>query len=293
MGRNRLDNDDIADVLDRVADLLDIEGKDGFRVRAWRNAARTARETVEPLADILERDGEPGLVKLPGIGKSIAAAIHEVVDSGRLGFLKKLESEVSSADLFVTVPGIGADLAEKIVETLGIHTLEELEIAAHDGRLDEVPGFGERRVRGVREALTGRLGREATRRAHERGSQPSVVPPSIELLMRIDAEYRQRAGAGELPQIAPKRFNPEGKAWLPIFNVERDDWAFTVMFSNTGQAHELGKTNDWVVLYFERDEGRGQCTVVTEGRGPLEGKRVVRGRESDCAGYWQKRASED
>jgi hypothetical protein len=57
----------------------------------------------------------------------------------------------------------------------------------------------------------------------------------------------------------------------------------TALFSNTARAHALGRTHDWVVLFYERNGDEGQCTVVTETRGPLAGRRVVRGRESECA----------
>ncbi len=55
----------------------------------------------------------------------------------------------------------------------------------------------------------------------------------------------------------------------------------TVLFSNTARAHELGKTHDWVVIYYQKDGPEAQCTVVTEFRGPLKGKRVIRGREHE------------
>ena len=99
--------------------------------------------------------------------------------------------------------------------------------------------------------------------------------------------FRECAGIlqhqpGELPKIAPQRFNPEGKAWLPILHAEREGWHFTALFSNTARAHELGRTDDWVVIYFyDDDHQEGQCTVVTEIRGPREGERVVRGREDE------------
>jgi putative hydrolase len=86
-----------------------------------------------------------------------------------------------------------------------------------------------------------------------------------------------------LPGIAPRRFNPTGEAWLPILHTERGDWRFTALFSNSALAHELGRVRDWVVIYFHQDSGpEGQRTVVTETRGPLAGRRVVRGRESEC-----------
>ncbi|NIW87025.1 MAG: DNA-binding protein, partial [Gammaproteobacteria bacterium] len=83
--------------------------------------------------------------------------------------------------------------------------------------------------------------------------------------------------------IAPLRFNPTNEAWLPILHTTRDHWHFTVLFSNTARAHELDRTRDWVVIYYYDDHHQeGQHTVVTETRGPLAGKRVVRGRESEC-----------
>jgi hypothetical protein len=74
---------------------------------------------------------------------------------------------------------------------------------------------------------------------------------------------------------------------LPVLHVDRDGWSLTVLFSNTALAHELGRTNDWVVIYFGRDGGpEHQRTIVTETRGPLEGRRVVRGREAACRGHY-------
>ena len=104
----------------------------------------------------------------------------------------------------------------------------------------------------------------------------------MRLLLEIDAEYRKQAAAGKLSRIAPKRFNPEGKAWLPILHAEREGWHFTALFSNTARAHQLGRTDDWVVIYFyDDDHQEGQCTVVTETHGSREGERVVRGREDE------------
>jgi hypothetical protein len=61
----------------------------------------------------------------------------------------------------------------------------------------------------------------------------------------------------------------------------------TVLFSNTARAHELGKTHDWVVIYYQKDGPEAQCTVVTETRGPLKGKRVIRGRERECRQFYE------
>jgi hypothetical protein len=293
-------NPEIAEVLDRIADLLEVQHASPYRVRAYRAGARTVRSHPESIARIAregrgseKEDEQDGLESLSGIGKSLAATIREQVSTGRVGFLERLEGQVSPTDLFTTVPGIGEELAHRIESELHLETLEDLEAAAADGRLETVPGFGPRRVRGVRDALDHML-RFASRRrragfATRSGSGDSgeargrVVDeadrPRIGLLLELDREYRERASRGELRQIAPRRFNPEHRAWLPVLHVEREGWSLTALFSNTARAHELGRTNDWVVIYYEQDGNEGQCTVVTERSGPSSGLRVVRGRE--------------
>ena len=113
-------------------------------------------------------------------------------------------------------------------------------------------------------------------------------PPPVDLILQLDAEYRKKAEAGQLKKIAPKKFNPEGKAWLPIMSAQREGWSFTLLFSNTARAHELGKTNDWVVVYYEKGSGERRCTVVTEYEGPLTAKRVIRGRERECIEFYKR-----
>jgi hypothetical protein len=126
------------------------------------------------------------------------------------------------------------------------------------------------------------------RRGRPRQSGSTPVPP-VAMVLDVDRLYRQKAAAGELRTIAPRRFNPSGEAWLPILHAERDDWHFTVLYSNTARAHDLNRVYDWVVVYFHADdEPEGQCTVVTERRGELTGRRVVRGREAECQAYYEK-----
>ena len=103
------------------------------------------------------------------------------------------------------------------------------------------------------------------------------------VLLDVDEEYRRKVRAGRLVRIAPHRFNPSGRRWLPVLHTERGPWHFTALCSNTARAHELGRTRDWVVAYFHaHHEVEGQRTIVTETHGPLSGRRVVRGRESEC-----------
>lgn len=289
MTRENPTNDQIADVLDQIADLLETQGANRFRVRAYRNGADTVRTAEVSIADAAREAGEQSLQELPDIGEGIAGIIDGYVRTGRSPMLEQLKGKVAPGKLFTQVPGIGEELARRIAEELDVSSLEELEQAAHDGRLEHVEGFGSERVRNVRISLAGMLSTSARRR-RQRGGDDGVSPdpPPVDLLLSVDDEYRSKAESGDLRTIAPKRFNPEGESWLPILNTQRDGWHFTALYSNTARAHELGMTDDWVVLYFDRDGEVDQATVVTETRGPLEGKRVVRGRERECGEFYEE-----
>ena len=267
----------IADRLREAADLLEQQAANPFRVRAYREAAQTVAGLERDLAEIHARDGLAGLDALPGVGPRIAAAIVEMLRTGRWSQLERLRGSLDAERLFRGVPGVGPALARRIHETLHVDTLEALEVAAHDGRLAGVPGVGPRRASALRATIAGMLGRTRLR-----PRAPQAEPP-VAMLLEVDREYRELAAADRLPRIAPRRFNPEGRAWLPVLHTERDDWQFTALYSNTARAHELGRTQDWVVLYFHTDtQPEGQRTVVTETGGRLAGRRVVRGRESEC-----------
>jgi putative hydrolase len=109
----------------------------------------------------------------------------------------------------------------------------------------------------------------------------------VHLILQVDSQYRKKASDGELPMIAPKRFNPDAKAWLPVMHVTKQGWHFTALFSNTARAHQLDRTHDWVVIYFYDDQHHeSQHTVVTETHGDLTGQRVVRGRETECREFY-------
>ncbi len=279
-------NSVIAGKLRDMADVLEQQQADGFRITAYRRAADMLEALKQPVEEIVRVNGLPGLVDLPGIGRGIGSAIMEMVTTGRWSQLERLQGELQPERLFQTLPGIGPELARRIVDTLHVDTLEALELAAHEGSLAKVSGIGHRRAAAIRAAIGDRLGHRHIRSVHP------LKAPSIALLLDVDREYREKATAGELRTIAPKRFNPGGEAWLPVFHAARDDWRLTALFSNTRKAHELGKTRDWVVIYFHLDtEPESQCTVVTETRGPLAGHRVVRGREGECAVYYAEPSS--
>lgn len=300
-----MDNAAIAEAFAQLADLLEGQGANAFRVRAYRRGAEVVRSYPKRLTEVLEAGGRSALVAIPGIGEGLAAAIDELVHTGQLSLLRRLQGQSASEDLLADIPGIGSELAHRIHDSLHIDSLEQLEIAAYDGRLAEVDGIGEERLEAIRDHLHQVLDRSARRRSRARQLSLSDVGPTIDfdhqshplpdvdLLLSIDAEYRRLAEQGRLERIAPTRMNPKGERWLPVWHPEREGHAFTVMFSNTARAHRLGKTHDWVVIYHQREGEEEQCTVVTEQAGALAGLRVVRGREDECRAYYAARPVAD
>lgn len=288
------EREDIARLLEEIAQLLEVQDANPFRIQSYRDGADTIRQTDEPVLEMAEQEDRKGLMDLPNIGEGLSNVIVEFVQTGRSSVLDDLQGEVTPADLFDTVPGIGKELAQRIVDQLEIDSLEKLEQAAHDGRLAEVEGFGPGRLEQVRTSLAGILSGAAQqhrRRVAAGEAGDSEDKPPASLLLEIDKTYRRRAQEGELRTIAPDRFNPDNEAWLPIMNTTREGWKFTILYSNTARAHELNKTHDWVVIYWQPADGSGserQNTVVTESSGPLKGKRVVRGHEEETREYYEE-----
>ena len=276
-------NIEIASKLREIATLLDEQKANPFRANAYLNAAKTIGTMVEPVEDLLRREGFSALLELPGIGEGIARSISEFVMTGRMSRLESLQTGHDPIALFEQIPGIGPRSAHRIIETLHIDTLEALELAAHNGRLKKVPGFSTKKIELVQAWLTHVLGFRRPRPE----LQKTIAEPPVGLLLKIDELYRKKAEAGELPTIAPKRFNPSGEAWLPIMHTTRQGWHFTALYSNTARAHQLDRVKDWVVIFFYDDQHHeGQHTVVTETRGTAIGERVVRGREQECNEYY-------
>ena len=272
-------NEEIASALEETADLLEAQEANPFRVRAYRHAAATVRDLKRPVGEVLATQGLEGLTELPAIGQSLAHAIEQLASAGRLSLLERLRGDSVAEQAFATVPDIGPELAHRIHERLGIETLTELHAAANDGRLAEVPGMGEKRLRAVRESLAGRFLLES--RPTTASHFESATNLCAELL-DIDDQYRRLAAQRKLPRIAPSRFNPLREAWLPVLHTERDGRHYTALFSNTARAHDLGTTHDWVVIYRDDDDEHGRWTVITAIYGKLRGRRIVVGHETEC-----------
>jgi len=134
-------NPDIARIFAEIADLLEIQGANPFRIRAYRNAVRTVGDLPFDVAQTL-RDGKE-LPKLPGIGEDLAAKMHEIAETGTASLLERLRRELPPAiSELLRVPGLGPKRVKHLHEELDINTLEQLYKAAQDGRIRALAGFG-------------------------------------------------------------------------------------------------------------------------------------------------------
>jgi DNA polymerase (family 10) len=151
-------NVDIARVFEQIADLLELEDANPFRVRAYRNAARVVGELRFDVSALLA-SGQP-LPKLPGIGTDLAAKIHEISSTGSCALLQRLQKSAPAGitDL-LHVPGLGPKRVRLLWHELGVHTVEQLQRAALDGRLRALPGFGATSEAKLRSAARAQLGR--------------------------------------------------------------------------------------------------------------------------------------
>ncbi|UCG89432.1 MAG: DNA polymerase/3'-5' exonuclease PolX [Gemmatimonadota bacterium] len=141
--RYRVENIEIAAVLQNVADLLEIKGANPFRIRAYRNAAQVVAEWAAPLRKLVEEECD--LTELPSIGKDMARHIEELVSRGELMLLQELSQDVPLSLVELTrLPGLGAKKARKLWDELGVETLDDLESAAERGAIATLPGFGEK-----------------------------------------------------------------------------------------------------------------------------------------------------
>ncbi|MGH7546275.1 MAG: DNA polymerase/3'-5' exonuclease PolX [Gemmatimonadota bacterium] len=136
-----MENLDIGRIFEEVADLLEIQSANPFRVRAYRTAARTVEAQSVPVALLVDEEG--ALEELPGIGKDLAEKIREIVRTGELALLRELRAQTPPglAEM-MHISGLGPKRAKQIYDELQIATLDDLEAAAREGRLQELHGFG-------------------------------------------------------------------------------------------------------------------------------------------------------
>ena len=145
-------NADIAALFEEIADRLEIQGANPFRIRAYRNAARTLGELPQEARVLLEK-GED-LTRLPGIGDDLAAQVREIVGSGRSSQLERLRKELPPAVTeLLQIPGLGPKRVKALYHDLEVQTVEQLYRAARDGRIRALPGFGEKTELNILQAV--------------------------------------------------------------------------------------------------------------------------------------------
>ncbi|HMO49649.1 MAG TPA: DNA polymerase/3'-5' exonuclease PolX [Kiritimatiellia bacterium] len=175
-------NQDMADRFDELADYLEIKGDNPFKIRAYRNAARTLRDLpVELRRELTEgRD----LTEIPGIGKEISAKIAEMVNTGHLSTLEKIRAEFPpSLPQLLKLPGLGPKRVKVLLDQVKIATLDDLIAAAKAGRIRELSGFGAKMEASLLDAATKRL--DTTVR-HLRARAAPQVAAMLERLRQVE-----------------------------------------------------------------------------------------------------------
>ncbi len=152
-------NSDVADIFSEIADLLEIKSSNQFRVRAYRNAARTVGALSQSVADLIERNED--LTRLPGIGKDLAEKIREIVKTGKLKLLEELKAELPPglSDL-MKIGGLGPKRILILHQKLGISDVNELRKAVSEKKIRELRGFGEKTEQTIVEEIERMKGAE-------------------------------------------------------------------------------------------------------------------------------------
>jgi DNA polymerase (family X) len=186
-------NSDISDVFEHVADLLEYQGGNVFRVRAYRNAARTISTMVESLASV-RQDPDRALTDIEGIGADLAGKIATLLDTGRLPLLDDLEAKIPTVVFeLMRVPGLGPKKVKALVDDLQIDSLDALEQACRDGRVRDVKGFGAKTEAAILENIAFAKSPEHERLLWEEADQ---IVQLLLAWMRECPAVRQAEGAG-------------------------------------------------------------------------------------------------
>lgn len=152
-------NNDIADIFNQIADFLEIEGENPFRIRAYRNAAHTISGLGTELKEMVAADED--LTQLPGIGKDLAAKIHEILENGTAKALVKLQKRIPKTVIdLLKLPGLGPKRARILYQKLNIKTLAQLSTAAREGRIRALEGFGQKTEEAILEAIESQAQKE-------------------------------------------------------------------------------------------------------------------------------------
>lgn len=180
-------NAEVAAVFEEMADLLEIEGANPFRVRAYRFAARTIRDLSGEVAEMVMR-GED-LTSLPGIGDDLAGKIQEIVRTGTAAALEAQRKKIpATLTELLRIPGLGPKRVQALARHLHIRSLSDVQLAAQEGRVSGLQGFGKKTEQHILDTLAARTGEEAR-------IQLALAMPYADALM---AYLRQSPGVGRV-----------------------------------------------------------------------------------------------
>ena len=188
-------NQDIANIFYHIAEILEIQGENPFKIRAYIKAAQTVESYTKELSEV--KDTEE-LKELPGIGEKIALKIKELVETGKLEMYEKLKkSEFAPLIALLDVPGMGPKHVRLVYDKLGVKTIEQLEKAARRGKLRDLPGLGEKTEKNILKGI------EQDRRHKERFPLGAILPKaeSIVVQMKKVKEVKDISLAGSLRRM--------------------------------------------------------------------------------------------
>jgi DNA polymerase (family X) len=189
-----IENAEVARLFREVADLLELQGANAFRIRAYQKAARVVEELPQPVEELVRANGKR-LTELPGIGEDLADKIGEIVRTGRLGALSTLQHQVPKGlTELMRVRGLGPKRARALYDAVGIHTLAQLDRACRQGRIRRLKRFGAKTEANLLRELT-------TQRAGERRMLRPVAAQYGEAAPISAGDRRRRAG-GDRRQLS-------------------------------------------------------------------------------------------
>jgi DNA polymerase (family 10) len=220
-------NTDIADIFEEIADFLEIEGENPFRIRAYRNAARTVRGLGSELKDMLAAAED--LTKLPGIGKELAAKIHEILETGTAKALIKLQQRIPKTVIeMLKLPNLGPKRVRILYQDLKIKNLKQLSKAARKGRIRALEGFGEKTETAIAEAIAARAQKE---KRYKIAAVKPTVDSLVDFLKKVSGvievvaagSYRRsRETVGDLDiLVTARKTSPVMKRFLEYDEVAR------------------------------------------------------------------------
>src|SRR5881628_1605620 len=215
-----MQNPDIARLFDEVADLLEIQDANPFRVRAYRNAARTIRDFPESLADLV-RAGTKDLTEIPGIGEDLAEKIAEIVGTGALKLHRQLAAKLPAGLLdLLRIPGLGPKRVKLLYKKLKVKSAADLAAALDKGRIQKLKGFGPKIEEKMRAGLGQAQAAERRMLLNEAETQATAVVAYLEAgggirQMEVAGSYRRRRETiGDLDIVV----TAEGKSSAPVMD---------------------------------------------------------------------------